>query len=224
MAAQLVSLDNLAQDRALDLCRDVVLSGGVIAYPTDTFYGLGVDPRNATAVERLFSIKGRSADQPILVLLGNQEEVAAWAARIPASAERLMARFWPGPLTLVFEARAEIASALTAGSGKIGLRVPGNPVTRALLNAVGSALTGTSANRSGGPSPRSAGDVLKELSESIDIVLDAGTSMEGLPSTIIDVTGKEPVVLRKGVITVPELLVREPILPVRAGSIRKEGP
>jgi len=200
MAAEIVAIDRQEPEKAFSRCRDVIRSGGVIAFPTDTFYGLGADPRNAAAIERLFVIKGRAADQPILLLLPDAAAVRAWASSVTAEAERLMARFWPGPLTLVFSARPDVLPQLTAGTGRIGLRVPGSEMARSLLAYLESALTGTSANRAGGPDPRSPGDVLGQLGDRIDLVLDGGPAIGERPSTIVDVTGGRPRIIRQGAI------------------------
>ncbi len=201
MAAEIVIIDRNAPHQAFARCREVIRSGGVVAYPTDTFYGLGADPRSEAAVERLFSVKGRGAHQPILLLLPDADAVSLWSSSVPAAAKRLMERFWPGPLTLVFAARSNVLPALTAKTGRIGLRVPGNDITRSLLVFLGSALTGTSANRTGGSDPRTAGDVARELGDRIDLVLDGGPAAGELPSTVVDVSGERPVILRRGAIT-----------------------
>ena len=201
MGSKILTLPG-ASERDLAHCRDIIRSGGVIAYPTDTFYGLGADPSNRGAVRRIFDIKGRAADQPVLLLLSDRADVPIWAAVVTLSAERLMDRFWPGPLTLVFRAAPRVLPELTGGTGTIGLRVPGRGLTRDLLRSLGTALTGTSANRSGGASPRNAAEVLSELGGSIDLVLDGGPSMEGLPSTVVDVTAETPRIIRLGVIDI----------------------
>ena len=199
MAAALLKLNGDLEPVAAR-CRDVVRAGGVIAYPTDTFYGLGADPGNREAVKRLFSIKGRRTDQPILLLLSDRNEVHAWASSVTPSAERLMDRFWPGPLTLVFPAAAHVLPELTGGSGKIGLRVPGNSRTRSLLHALGTALTGTSANRSGGRDLRTAEEVMAEIGDRVDLVLDGGPAVGDLPSTVVDVSTEPPRIIRQGII------------------------
>jgi len=201
MAAMMLPLD-VDREAVLSRCKAVIESGGVIAYPTDTFYGLGVDPRNLRAIRKVFAIKGRKTDQPILLLLHDRIDVSVWASEITPSALRLMDRFWPGPLTLVFRAARQVLPEVTAGTGTIGLRVPGNDVTRKLLGSVGHSLTGTSANRSGRPSPRTANEVLKELGDSIDLILDGGPAAEGRPSTIVDVTEEPPRLVRQGVVDV----------------------
>jgi L-threonylcarbamoyladenylate synthase len=201
MAAAILKLGG-AREAAFEQCRQVVRAKGVIAYPTDTFYGLGADPRDPEAVKKVFDIKGRKAGQPILLLLHDRSEVTAWASAVTRSAERLMDRFWPGPLTLVFPAAAHVLPELTGGSGTIGLRVPGNDLTRDLLCYMGTALTGTSANRSGGRDPRTAEEVMREVGDRVDLVLDGGATAGDRPSTVVDVTVEPPRVIRQGIIDI----------------------
>lgn len=203
MAAAILTLDG-PLDAVFARCRDVVRARGVIAYPTDTFYGLGADPRDPEAVRRIFAIKGREAGQPILLLLRDRSEVAAWASVVTPSAERLMQRFWPGPLTLVFPAAPHVLPELTGGGGTIGLRVPGNELTRELLRYLGAALTGTSANRSGGRDPRTAEEVMREVGDRVDLVLDGGATTGDRPSTVVDVTVEPPRIIRQGAIDIAE--------------------
>jgi L-threonylcarbamoyladenylate synthase len=197
MAAAILTLDG-PLDAVFARCRDVVRAKGVIAYPTDTFYGLGADPRDPEAVRRIFAIKSREAGQPILLLLHDRSEVTAWASAVTPSAERLMERFWPGPLTLVFSAAPDVLPELTGGGGTIGLRVPGNELTRELLRNLGTALTGTSANRSGGRDPRTAEEVMREVGDRVDLVLDGGATTGDRPSTVVDVTVEPPRIIRQG--------------------------
>lgn len=124
MPAAVISIQESSREEVFNRCRDVIAAGGVIAYPTDTFYGLGVDPRNPAAVKRLFAVKGRNAEQPILLLISDAREVGRWTASISTIAEKLMQQHWPGPLTLVFKALPDVPRELTAGTGTIGLRVP----------------------------------------------------------------------------------------------------
>ena len=201
MAAAILTLDG-PLDKVFARCREVVRARGVIAYPTDTFYGLGADPRDPEAVKRIFAIKGREAGQPILLLLRDRSEVAAWASVVTPSAERLMERFWPGPLTLVFPAAPHVLPELTGGGGTIGLRVPGNELTRELLRNLGTALTGTSANRSGGRDPRTAEEVMREVGDRVDLVLDGGATTGDRPSTVVDVTVEPPRIIRQGAIDI----------------------
>lgn len=166
------------------------------------YYGLGADPRDPEAVRKVFDIKGRKAGQPILLLLHDRSEVAEWTSAVSPSAKQLMDRFWPGPLTLVFPAAAQVLPELTGGSGTIGLRVPGNELTRDLLRHLGTALTGTSANRSGGRDPRTADEVMREVGDRVDLVLDGGTTAGDRPSTVVDVTVEPPRVIRQGIIDI----------------------
>jgi L-threonylcarbamoyladenylate synthase len=185
-----------------------VASGGVIAYPTDTFYGLGADPENPVAVKRLFAIKGRQRDQPILVLIADPADASRWAAEITEGAAELMNRYWPGPLTLVFSAKAGVLPELTAGTGTIGLRVPGSVLARDLIGFVGRALTGTSANLSGRPNLRTARETAEELGDLVDLVLDGGETAGGTASTVIDVTAGVPRVIREGAVPGRDILDR----------------
>ncbi|MDH4163046.1 MAG: L-threonylcarbamoyladenylate synthase [Nitrospirota bacterium] len=200
MAATILSLDHKDPERSYAQCRSVIRSGGIIAYPTDTFYGLGTDPRDPASVRRLFTIKRRRLEQPLLLLVSDIEEVEQWAAQVTRDARDLMDRYWPGPLTLVLQARAEVLPELTAGTGTIGLRVPGNEDTRSLLRSIGTALTGTSANRSGEPEPRTAGEVFASLGGELDLILDGGRANSERPSTIVDVSGSVPRIIRRGAI------------------------
>ena len=201
MTAEIINIACADRGRAFSRCREVIRSGGVIVYPTDTFYGIGVDPKNPAAVKRLFEIKGRKADQPILLLIKNAADAAEWAADITPNADRLMKRYWPGPLTLVFEARPGVLPELTAGTGTIGLRVPGTELARELLRFLDIALTGTSANVSGGPSPRTASESMTSIGHIVDLILDGGATAGGLPSTVVDVRTDPPSVIRKGAVT-----------------------
>ena len=205
--AEIVKLDTGRTGEAIARCAEVIKAGGVIAYPTDTYYGLGADPRNRRAVSKVFEIKGRGSDQPILLLLHDRSEVTAWTTAVTPSAERLMDRFWPGPLTLVFTARPDIYPELTGWTGTIGLRVPGNELTRALLGRAGNALTGTSANRSGSPSPRTLDEVMRDLGSLVDLVLDGGDLTADRPSTVVDVTSEPPRIIRMGVVDVSDELI-----------------
>ncbi len=175
-------------------------SGGVIAYPTDTFYGLGADPRNGSAVRRLFNIKGRQKDQPILLLMADSNNIGEWAAEVPSRAEELMKRYWPGPLTLIFTAKPDVLPEITAGTGTIGLRVPANALTRDLIRFIGHAMTGTSANLTGQPSPCTAHEAARAIGALVDLILDGGETAGGKPSTVVDASTDTPRVVREGAI------------------------
>ena len=185
----------------LSLCgaAGIVRGGGVIAFPTETFYGLGACPFDARAVRRIFDLKGRPfKDAPILVLIRSRADLDTLAVAITPAAERLMEACWPGPLTLVFHAAAAVPSVLTAGTGTIGVRLTAHPDVQRLLEAVGGPLTGTSANRSGQPPATRAEDVDRTLGDGVDAVLNGGPTPGGLPSTVVDTTVTPPRVIREG--------------------------
>ncbi len=198
--AEIVKIDPAHPEQAFARCRDVIFEGGVIVYPTDTFYGLGADPRNAAAIRKLFAIKARQQNQPILLLIKDAGQVRNWAAEIPAKAEELMRQHWPGPLTLVFKAKEHVLPELSAGTGTIGLRVPGSALTMQLLAFLGTALTGTSANTSGGPSPRTAEEAMEAVGSAVDLIVDGGMTAGGKPSTVVDLSAGLPRVVREGAI------------------------
>ena len=198
MTAAIIKIDPEHREHAFSRCKDVISRGGVIAYPTDTFYGLGADPKDPVAVQRIYEIKGRKADQPVLLLIHKAEDVKKWAAEINPESEILMKKFWPGPLTLVFKAGADVLRVLTAGTGTIGLRVPGSELTRSLLDFLGIALTGTSANVSGRPNPQTADEVAASVGDKVDLILDGGRTAGGKASTVVDVSAGRPRLLREG--------------------------
>jgi len=177
----------------------IVRGGGVIAFPTETFYGLGVCPFDARAVRRIFDLKGRPfKEAPILVLIRSRADLETLAVEITPAAERLMEACWPGPLTIVFHAAAAVPSVLTAGTGTIGVRLTAHPDVQRLLEAVCGPLTGTSANRSGQSPATTAEDVDRALGAGVDAILDGGATSGGLPSTVVDTTVTPPRVIREG--------------------------
>ncbi len=177
----------------------VLKNGGVIAMPTDTLYALSAAADDASAVRRVFAIKGREQNRP-LPLFVSGVPMAEGIAVLNESARRLANRFWPGGLTIVASKRKDYDSAALAGSDTLGLRVPDNAVARAVVESLNSPVTGTSANLSGGPDPVSADEVRRQLAGRIDFILDAGPCDHGVASTIVDCTGEEPVILRQGAI------------------------
>lgn len=183
----------------------VLKKGGLIAFPTDTFYGLGVDTANSEAVGRVYAVKKRDYKKPILILIDDKNGVSKYVKEMPDIAKKLMDKFWPGPLTLIFYASAKLPLALLGDTMKIGIRVPGNPVTRLFLKIAGFPVTATSANLSGEPSPSAPKDVIANLGEKIDIILDAGRTTGIKESTVIDITEYPPVCIREGMITAKEI-------------------
>ncbi|MCP3676078.1 MAG: threonylcarbamoyl-AMP synthase [Deltaproteobacteria bacterium] len=187
-----------ASPAALAKAKEVVAQGGIIAYPTETFYGLGADPYNEDAVKRLFELKGRGFDKPISILVKDEIMLQQVVAGIPSAAEELIMRFWPGPLTIIFQAPLALPPLLTAGTGKIGVRVSSNPSTQTLLETIDRPITTTSANPAGKVSPVTAEEGVSYFDNNLDLILDGGQLPGRLGSTIVDVTGGNVVVLREG--------------------------
>ena len=186
---------------ALEEAVRAIRRGGVIAMPTDTLYGLGVDPFQSDAVARIFAVKGRSAERALPLVAADADQVTDRIASLPPRMARLASRFWPGPLTLLVVAPPLLAAgAVTGGTGKIGVRVPAHAVARALCAACGTPLTATSANVSGDAPAADPDDVARSLGDRIDVLVDAGATPGGSPSTIVDATGEEPVLVRAGAI------------------------
>ncbi len=194
------------EPEAVARAREVIRTGGVVCFPTRCLYGLGVDALDTAAVERVYEIKQRPADMPLLVLIGRSAQLAELAERVPPMAQLLMDRFWPGRLTLVLEARSIIPVRLTAGTGKIGIRLAAHPVARALVEALDRPITGTSANLSGASGCRQIADLDARISRQVDLILDGGPLKGGVGSTVVDVVGENPVVIREGEISRPEIL------------------
>ena len=178
----------------------ILKNGGAIGFPTETFYGLGADARNEAAVEKIFDVKGRDFNNPILVVIGEPGDIDLFAQDIPAQARALMKRFWPGPVTILFRASAAVSPKLTAGSGKIGIRLTSHPIAREIARKLGGPLTATSANLSGATECSSAAEVLAQLEGKIDGIVDGGITPGGKGSTIVDATISPVKVLREGVI------------------------
>lgn len=190
----------------IERARRILDAGGVVATPTDTIYGLAANALDPAAVERVFALKGREAGKPLPVVVRDLEQAAALALRLPPLFFELAAAFWPGPLTLVVEARVGLPPALTAGGSTVAMRQPASPVLAALLARTGYPLTATSANRSGRPACATAAEVARELGDAVGLILDAGASAAGtLPSTLVDVCGAAPRLLRPGAIPADRL-------------------
>ena len=166
----------------------VLGASGLIALPTESFYGLAVAPSDEQALARLWRVKGRSEGKPILLLIGDESQLGAFVRRIPPAATVLMNAFWPGPLTIVFPAAVGLSDAVTAGAGSVGIRLSAWQPLRDLLCRVGP-VTGTSANREGMPPPTTAEEVQQRLGDALDLIVDAGPTPGGRPSTVIDVQG-----------------------------------
>jgi len=214
------------------LAVELLRAGELVAFPTETVYGLGADASNPAAVAKIFAAKGRPADHPLIVHLAGHDAVDHWADQVPAVAWELMETFWPGPLTLILKKQVWVPDAVTGGQDTVGLRVPGHPVALELLRRFAAVagehagIAAPSANRFGRISPTTAAHVQEELGDRVSLILDGGPCTVGIESTIVDCSGDEPVVLRPGHISPAHLEAvfgrRLPIL-TAAGAPRVSG-
>lgn len=189
----------------IDAAIDILKRGGVVGIPTDTLYGLAACVFNLGAVQRVFELKGRPANMPIPVLLADTSDLERCVKESPDAAFDLADKFWPGALTLVLKKSAAIPDIISAGGDTVAVRVPDHSVPRQLVNGLGAPITGTSANRSGEPGLTSAGAVREAFSEELELVIDAGEITGGVASTVLDLSGGVPVLLRQGVVSAEEI-------------------
>lgn len=183
----------------------VIKKGGVVVFPTRCLYGLAADAMNPDAVECIYEIKQRAENNPILVLIDSPHQLNMLARKIPPQADAIMNAFWPGGVTLIFEARNSLPGRLTARTGKIGVRLAGHPVAAALIKQSGCPVTGTSANLSRSPGCYRLADLDAPVAGQVDLILDAGELQGGVGSTVVDVTGQKPQILREGEVTADEV-------------------
>ena len=189
-----------SEEKIISRAAEILVKGGVIAYPTETFYGLGVDATSEKAIEKIFAVKGRDFKNPISLIVGHANQVYLLVKDVPPLAQKLMAEFWPGALTIVFSASKKVSPLLTAGTGKIGLRVSSHPIALKIAQTINRPLTATSANLSGAPECSLASVVIEQMGDKINAIVDGGKTPGDQTSTIIDVTCDPPVILREGVI------------------------
>jgi len=198
-----------ADNEALADTARILGEGGVIAFPTDTVYGLACDLFNEEAVDRIYRIKARPAYLPLIAMLAEAEAWPQVASSLPESARRFMASYWPGPLTIIVPARSDIPAIVLGGGGTIGMRIPDHDIARQLLRLAGRPLATTSANLSGHPAACTAQEVLVQLGDAVDLILDAGPCPGGQASTVVDCTFDPPKILREGPITTAMLFHSE---------------
>ncbi len=196
-----VTADQAAINKAADLLRQ----GRLVSLPTETVYGLGADAKNPEAVKRIFTAKGRPADHPLIVHIPDKSALTDWAIEIPDIAWKLAERFWPGPLTIVLKKYPDVPMEVTGGQNTVALRVPAHPVALSVLQAFGGGIAAPSANRFCRISPTQASHVEEELGDKVDMILDGGACQVGLESTIVDLSGAQPRLLRPGQISKSEI-------------------
>ena len=177
---------------------NILRAGGLVAFPTETVYGLGADASNAQAVRRIFTAKGRPTEHPLIVHIGQKKDLCVWASGIPLTAWLLADHFWPGPLTIILQKADWVPEVVTGGLATIGLRMPAHPLAISLLNSFGGGIAAPSANRFGRVSPTMASHVREELGDRVDFILDGGACVVGIESTIVDLSSGEPAILRPG--------------------------
>ena len=194
-------IDPLALTSAVEVLR----RGGIVAYPTDTLFGLGVDALNEAAVERIFEVKGRPQGMPLPLIIGESEQLEMVADTVTECAWKFASAFWPGGLTLVVPVGPNVPALVTARGWKVAVRLPDHPIPRELARQLGRPITGTSANRSGGPDPSTAESVQNQFHNTIDMILRGGSAPAGRSSTVLDITGNQPKVLRHGAVSVEQL-------------------
>lgn len=192
-------------DEEIGRAARVLVDAGLVAFPTETCYGLAVDPFNERALNKLFQIKNRPLDKPVLLLINEISLIGTLAAQIPGIYRQLIEKYWPGPLTLIFPARPELSPLLTGGTGTVGVRISPHPIAQQLIRAFGGAITATSANISGYPPARSAEEVRCQFGDKIDVILDGGIAQEHQCSTIVSIAESKLTLVRAGVLDLAEL-------------------
>jgi L-threonylcarbamoyladenylate synthase len=199
---EIYSLDDF--ETAVDAAAVALKSGKIVAFPTETVYGLGASITDESAVLKIYEAKGRVPEKPLSILLSTAEDMNKIAAEIPEDAKKLANEFWPGPLTIILKKRAEISDKITAGKDTVGLRVPAHPATLEIVRRAGP-LACPSANKSSSREPKSADDVFSDLNGKIDLLIDGGETKIQKPSTIVDLTVSPPKILRKGGLEIDEI-------------------
>ena len=193
------------QRDALQEAAKWIRQGGLVALPTDTLYGLAADPFRSDAVARVFTVKGREAGRALPLIAADAAQIATHLGPLSPIADRLAAKFWPGPLTLLIPAPAALARDVTGGTGRVGVRVPAHDIARAICRAADRPITATSANRSGQPATSDPEEVERMLGEDVDLLIDTGPTRGGAPSTIVDMTGLAPRLVRAGAVSWDEI-------------------
>ncbi len=200
----IIKIDN-QQYELLESAASLLKAGGLVAFPTETVYGLGAIYTNEAALLKVFAVKGRPADNPLILHIWRREQLNELASEITPKAERLIKAFWPGPLTLIFPKQSHVSPVVTAGLDTVAIRMPSHPVARELLRRTNVAVAAPSANLSGRPSPTRGSHVIEDLDTKIDLIIDAGSCSEGVESTVLSLQESTPIILRPGSVTIEML-------------------
>lgn len=201
-----MKVSEVGKARAVAEAYRIIKEGGIVAFPTETFYGLGVKYDNILALRRLYEIKKRPKEKAMPLIIGDVKMLGLVAALVSDIAEKLMDKFWPGPLTLLLNAKEDLSEFVVGEAGKVAVRIPGESFALDLVRALEFPITATSANISGTPSADTPGNVVRHFGDCLDLLLDAGETPGGLPSTIVDASGNEIRIMRPGVISSEEIL------------------
>lgn len=201
MMTHIVKLENNLDHKAIEEAADLLKSGGLVAFPTETVYGIGANALDSEAVKKIYIAKGRPSDNPLITHIGHQSDLSQYVTEIPKSAQALMKAFWPGPLTLIFKKQPSILDATSGGLDTVAIRMPSNPIFLRIIRESGIPIAAPSANISGKPSPTHGSHVVEDLNGRVDMIIDGGPVDIGLESTVLDVTQEVPIILRPGSIT-----------------------
>lgn len=206
METRIVNIDKLNIDEdIINEAADIIRCGGLVAFPTETVYGLGANGLNEEAVKKIYIAKGRPQDNPLILHVSSKEEVNALVEEIPQVAKQCMNMFWPGPLTIILEKSNLVPDIITGGLNSVAIRMPNNEIALQLIKKAGTPIAAPSANTSGSPSPTIANHVIEDLNGKVDMIIDGGSTEVGLESTILDLSGEIPTILRPGGVTIEQL-------------------
>lgn len=219
------NIDNAENNEIIKTAADVIRRGGLVAFPTETVYGLGGDAFDETAASRIYEAKGRPSDNPLIIHISDVEDLERVSDNVPKEAYLLAEKFWPGPLTVILEKNDKVPMSVTGGLNTVAVRLPSHPVARAIIASSGTLIAAPSANLSGRPSPTVGSHVAEDLDGRIDMIIDGGAIEIGLESTIVDLTGDVPMILRPGFVTkemLSEVLGRVEFDPAIMSGVNKD--
>lgn len=222
MKTTIIKIDN-QQYELLEPAVSILKVGGLVAFPTETVYGLGAIYTNESALLKVFAVKGRPADNPLILHIWHEEQLRELVTEVSPKAERLIRAFWPGPLTLIFPKRSQVSPIVTAGLDTVAIRMPSHPVARELLRQIDIAVAAPSANLSGRPSPTRGSHVIEDLETKIDLIIDAGSCTEGVESTVLSLQAPTPTILRPGSVTIEmlETVLQEKVDVAKPGEVNR---